>query len=364
MNRTIAAVTAVTLFFAPFGQAWACRFSGSEIEELITNMYGYYNGTVPSDLRDVDRNEYAQVVADNIGCLDPGPFNEVLGHLAANYGTVPTDRPAIEHIMRTTHDTVLPVLQGYRDHSVFWTFVDDTFAVFTVVYMFRFALRNPTRVVEGAAGAERVASGFFRSGGRGLSWYRKFQEAAYVAKMQRFSRPWLATLGAGLAVGAIDNLYAVLSTHKMDPNEILHDAQRGVVGRHQESMAAVLADVRLITSDVIRADPRGIESRLTQYERTTLDTEQELNHIREVSADLNGMAETARMDIASIKRRLRDLWDQTDSALLGAGPSDAGSNGSDSGDDGGMCYPDDETTSGGEYDSSDPNGVCVAPELP
>ena len=293
-----AGIAAVTLTLLP-ATAAASRFNADEIETLITHMYGYYNGTVPSDLQDVDRGEYALVVAEELAALDAAPFNDVMGHLAADYGSNPDHRAAIEHIMNSTHDTVLPLLREYRDHSVFWTFVDDTFSVFAVVYAFQFG------------------RSMWRSRGKGLQLVGRFREATQAAKLGR--RAWLMTAGVGVGVGAVHNLYLTLRTQKLDPKDILLAAQRGVVGKHQEDMATLRQEVEGITSGHVRDNPRIIEERLTQVERSVLQAVREMEHISRVAPEIDHMTQTARDDAMGIRERLRDLWREVDSALMPLG---------------------------------------------
>jgi hypothetical protein len=246
-------------------------FNARELEGAIREFYDLY-GTQGADLTEADKLEYADSVAEMVSILDPTPFNDVVGHMAADYGSNPAHRPAIELILTRLHSAVLPQLRAQAEHSAVMTVLDDVFKAWTVAYAFGFG------------------KGLWRSRGSGLQGIERFRHVVTTvsANLPRTTRQHLMAAGIGAGAGIGHAIYLHLQTKKLDPSQILRDAQSSVVQR----LATQTADARAELSryaglpEIASTQRETVRALLQRLDPQLRSAQDELSHLYDTAPHL------------------------------------------------------------------------------
>ena len=275
----------------------APSFNAAELEGGIQEFYDLY-GTNGSDgtegpLTPADKQEYAQSISEMVSYLDPTPFNDVVGHLAADYGTNPSHRAAIELIMSQIHAAVLPELRRQSEQSAVTTVLDDVFKAWTVAYAFGFG------------------KGLWRSRGSGLQGLDRFKHVVTTisTNLPRTSREHLIAAGIGAGAGVAHAIYLHLQTKKLDPARVLLDAQSSVVQSLAEKTA--LARSQLNRYGQMREIPGGeretVRSLLQTVDPALRSTQDELTHLYDAAPSLRSRMSPIADDLRAARTLVGQL---------------------------------------------------------
>jgi len=251
-------------------------FNSAELEGGIKEFYDLYgsNGTDGTEgpLTEIDKLEYADSISELVSYLDPTPFNDVVGHMAADYGTNPTHRGAIEAIVSRLHAAVLPQLRAQSEQSALTTVVDDVFKAWTVAYAFGFG------------------KGVWKSRGSGLQGLERFKYVvtSISANLPKSTREHLIAAGVGGAVGVAHAVYLHLQTKKLDPARVLLDAQAGVAQNLGVKTAQARASLTRYSrmQQIPSAEQATVRTLIQTLDPELRETQDELTHLYDAAPPL------------------------------------------------------------------------------
>lgn len=225
----------VGLLLGLIGSRSSLAASGSQLEVAVTE-YLAVTRDAARPLYRADRLEMVQALADEIAVLAPVAFNDLLGHLLADYQQTPGDRPGLDGLFGALETGLQPEFKARRDRIALIVVIDDVFAAWSVASVFAFG------------------RGVWISRGSGLETIPKFRLLVrnIVLSTPRSLRARLAVLGLGGGAAAVQLLYRALATTRQDPAPALAAVQA-------ELVAGLTKRVELLSRN---ADPASLEAEL------------------------------------------------------------------------------------------------------
>jgi hypothetical protein len=304
---TALAMTAVILGSAiiPANAHAASSFNPKEVEAAITEFYGFYNSQSSTiggyGLSDIDKNELADAIADQIAVLGPGGFNDVIGHLAADYRQNPENRAAVEALMAISRFKVMTELLANDERTPLMTVLDDVFVVWSAAYMFGFG------------------KGLWKSRGSGLKGVARFRHSVetVAGNLPKGRMNLLKIAGIGTSVGLVHSVYNYLETKKRDPMMLLRTIQTDVV--HDLGVrAAGLRDVlKAINPNAPNLEIDALRMRLSSADKEISSLEQQLMHLFTSATQLRGRMQPITEDIQVARSLIARLGMQFDIREIG-----------------------------------------------
>jgi hypothetical protein len=278
-------------------------FSAAQIERAIIEYYDFFNQQQPTDqsadagtghatpsaplLEDADLIELADALADQLAILPPIAFNDVLGHLMADYRHHADHRAPIELLVAKIYTKIAGELQQRRESHPVLTVIGDTFTAFGVAYAFGFG---------------RAAWGTRGRGLRGIARFQAIVQGASDAVMTRNAR--LAVLLGGTSVGIAHALYNHLETQRLDPSLLLRNTRADLARDLSRRIAELRAEVeQAIQLDEGRsaAERASTLQRREQTFRRASDAlpslTQEVEQLHSIAPALRGTLEPAHQDL-------------------------------------------------------------------
>ncbi len=260
------------------------EFHPDEIERMISKDFYRLYSSQPGKAETPDPAALAEIteaVAETIGVLPPETFNDIVGHLLAEYRQNPRNRAAIEALLPAVRAQVARTLDEDRKSPVF-TVIDDVFRVWTAAYAFRFG------------------KGLWASRGSGLKGIERFRHVVKTVteRLPQSRRSTLALAGVGTGIGLAHALYEHLQTRKLDPMPLLRETQREAV----HELAVLAADLKTEvwaasgTLGVSRARSILSESRRIQIQ---------VLHFSEAAPQLTSQLEPIVEDLLEIQESLK-----------------------------------------------------------
>ena len=291
-------------------------FSANQIERAITDYYRFSNpesqpmgisssasdagvsssssmdaGLPPvsgAGLEDVDLDELADALADQIAILPPIFFNDVLGHLMADYRHNMDHRAPIEILIQKLRTKVAAELQQRRESHPVLTVIGDTFTAFSVAYAFGFG-----RAV-------------WTTRGQGLARIPRFQ--AVVRSASEFIQTrnvQVAALLGGSAAGIAEVIYQRFQTQRQDPALALRSVRDQVV---RDLATEVVNTKTTLESLINRPEPRTAREReLLESQRVDLfrRVSSRLPQLSQAEEQLARIAPSQRGNLEPVEQDLR-----------------------------------------------------------
>lgn len=257
-----------------------------EIERVLVDYYRFMGEEDPaagSALRDCDRIELTRAVADEISLLAPRQFNDLMGHLLADYRTNPEHRAVIEGLLGETRLRVLNEVLGLdRKHPIEGV-IDDVFSVFTVAYAFRFG------------------KGIWETRGSGLQGLPRFRLAVsnVVRNLAATRQQKLTLLGIGTGAAAAHAIYEYLETKRLDPASLLESVQKDVVREIAVRMAEARAQLKAVRLEQLRSRPAEFAASAEKLQDSAEQALGELEHLRKSAPQLAALLNPAADDAAA-----------------------------------------------------------------
>lgn len=300
--RTLAIVLALIPGLAFPAPVFArSSFNPDEIEATISEFYGIYSATPGPEadgLTEADKLEIADSLGDMVAVLNPNQFNDVLGHLAADYRQNPDHRVPIELLLDLTYRKIAPELQHDREKHPVITVIDKVFLVWTIAYTFRFG------------------KGLWRSRGSGLKGLERFQHVVKTTVAElRVKNPgeFRRILAIGAGIGVAEVIYDYLSTKKLDPRHMLSETQADIVRELAQKMADARKELKtlftLSKSDParFRAGAAASRARLAAIDGLASKAQPELQHLYDAASQLRATMEPIAADLRSVKSYLERI---------------------------------------------------------
>ena len=96
------------------------------------------NSCLKTDITPADNENEAGSLAENIAMLSPVPYNDLLGHLGAEYMSMPSRRPAIDMLVKRIHDYLIPTFEGQKSMTWQNDLTYGVLAVWGVMIVFKY----------------------------------------------------------------------------------------------------------------------------------------------------------------------------------------------------------------------------------
>lgn len=189
---------------------------GYNTDEIADAIADYHEMPRASDADQALASEVADALADETAILGPVPFNDLVGHLLADYRHHSKHRASIADLLQRLRQRILPELK--EEHSKLNSVLDGVILAWTAVYVYSFG------------------KGLWKSRGSGLRGLPLFRHVVkkvtenlpvYTLKLE------LKTTGTGIALGAAQAVYYSLETHRMDPLPKLALLQKQILDEHE-----------------------------------------------------------------------------------------------------------------------------------
>jgi len=302
MRVVLLALIALVSFNSP-AQAGSI-FDPEEIQRTIVAFYKLYRPELKADtqdpLTDIDKVELAQAIAEHISLLKPTQFNDVLGHLAAEYRQSPENRDAIGVLMLQCQDQVAAQLMADKSSSAVVTVIHDVFTVWAIYSSIGFA------------------KGWV-SKGAGLQTLKPFQRALQWVMKNR-NDALLITVD-GVTVGVTHAIINYLTVKKLSPRDLLAHAQQDVLYEIASMAAARLAELRALPPEQLKNDVAAVSKRLKEIEKEFFSFRSQLAQLKSAAPQLTERARPIATDLLAIegllvklRMSLGEAADLTDSA--------------------------------------------------
>lgn len=258
----------------------AAVFDAAQIEAAVVDYYRL------SHRRSDEAQELASALSEEIALLHPVPFNDLIGHLLADYRHHPENRAAINALIAEVRDVSAAELRPAGKDQWIQTVIDDTFTAWAAAYAFGFG------------------KGLWKSRGNGLGTLPRFREAISHAgaHIPLHLRTKLGITAAGASTGALHVVLNGLEIRKADPEHLLEAVQKDLLNDLQDQVTELSNALHSLGKSA--APKRG--RKLDQLERAAQRIQSEAAAIHQTSPRLHGRLSLIFEDLQTLEAGISD----------------------------------------------------------